>query len=313
MYRRLTKEERDDLRNKCYYSDKLFITYVDVLNDIQHMHNELSPEEIWNEARMYVRQLGKAKRPDKEVGSIYNEMVQKYMEFEDETVHKKRSVAESEQTATCVLMCVLSMLCTTETDVNPYHKICGAIGKKVRSHPITREIYEKQRQAEQEEEDDGEIIPFKDYMHEEEAVEMEMIEKRERREKIRKCAKEKLVKAFTSLNISHEDFSTLIDKIFSIDGFMESMEDLEFGGFQEFNRTFFCNLVGALKRGGITSLSYEKLDEGLDFGVMVKSYINGADASKNSKHWKLHRSEIEGIIVKYKNNASKHRPDTDLC
>lgn len=303
MFKRFTTEERDKLRNGCYYSDQLFVTHVDVLNDIQLKYDDLSPEEIWNEARMYARKLGKVKRPDKEVGSIYNEMIQKYAVFKKGTTEIQRGMMASERTAACVLLCVLYMLCTTEGDDNPNDNICKAIGKKIKGHPIVREIYEQQRKAEQEEEDAGRIVPFKDYFHEEENVEMEIMEKRERLEIIKNGMQQKLLGAFTSLNISKEDFLAMIDEITSIEGFMDDMEDIEYSGYTDFNRTLFCNLVGAMKRGGITDLSYDKLDEGLAFGVHVKNYINGNDVSKFSKHWKRHKEKIESIVKKYREGA----------
>ena len=304
MFRRLTTKERDQLRNECYYSDKLFITHIDVLNDIQQMYNTLSPEEIWSEARSYARKLGKSNRPDKEVGTIYNELLQKYATIKDGAHEQNLEEATREQNAVCVLTCVLYMLCTTEDEVNPYDKVCKAIGNKIGHHPLVKEIYMKQRQSEQEEEEAGEIIPFKDYLHDEEKVEMELIEKRKRRAKTKKLIKQKLLDAFTIINISKKDFEALIDEILNIDGFMDDMEDLEYSKYKEFNRILFCNVVGALKKGGVSDMSYDKIDEGLAFGVHVKNYIIGNDINKNSKHWKNYRKEIEEIIKKYIDKTS---------
>ena len=51
-------------------------------------------------------------------------------------------------------------------------------------------------------------------------------------------------------------------------------------------------------------MSYDKIDEGLAFGVHVKNYIIGNDINKNSKHWKNYRKEIEEIIKKYIDKTS---------
>lgn len=298
MYKRFTKNECKKLRNECYYDDPLFVTYINSLNDFSLKYHDLGAEEIWNEARRYARQLGKAKRPDKEVSAIYNELVERYTVFLEKGVPRSRTEEESERTAVCVLMCILYMLCTTEDEQNPYDRVCAAIGNKISKHFIVREIYDSQRSAEKDEEENGVVVPFKDYMKEAEVVEIEIKMAQEKLQQTSVCIRRKFLETELGAKIEKTQFELLIDDILGIDGLLDSMMNSEFNGFTEFNRTLFCNIIGMMKRGNILSLSYDNLSKNLGFGVSVKSYLM-TDVSKHSRYLSKHKRQIDEIIKKY--------------
>lgn len=114
MYRLLSEDKKLELRQQ-YESRQEYMVAYNAINVTSERYEDLSPEEIWNEALAVVEEIRKSAHRDWKVDKVFNQLKRKYSVFVDESdVRVERSEKQQEMTATLVLFDVVCMLSLAE-------------------------------------------------------------------------------------------------------------------------------------------------------------------------------------------------------
>lgn len=114
MYRLLSEDKKLELRQQ-YESRQEYMVAYNAINVTSERYEDLSPEEIWNEAIAVVEEIRKSAHREWKVDKVFNQLKRKYSVFVDESdVRVKRSEKQQEMTATLVLFDVVCMLSLAE-------------------------------------------------------------------------------------------------------------------------------------------------------------------------------------------------------
>ena len=114
MYRLLSEDKKLELRQQ-YESRQEYMVAYNAINVTSERYEDLSPEEIWNEALAVVEEIRKSAHREWKVDKVFNQLKRKYSVFVDESdVCVKRSEKQQEMTATLVLFDVVCMLSLAE-------------------------------------------------------------------------------------------------------------------------------------------------------------------------------------------------------
>lgn len=114
MYRLLSEDKKLELRQQ-YESRQEYMVAYNAINVTSERYEDLSPEEIWNEAIAVVEEIRKSAHREWKVDKVFNQLKRKYSVFVDESdVCVKRSEKQQEMTATLVLFDVVCMLSLAE-------------------------------------------------------------------------------------------------------------------------------------------------------------------------------------------------------
>ena len=114
MYRLLSEDKKLELRQQ-YESRQEYMVAYNAINVTSERYEDLSPEEIWNEALAVVEEIRKSAHREWKVDKVFNQLKRKYSVFVDESdVRVERSEKQQEMTATLVLFDVVCMLSLAE-------------------------------------------------------------------------------------------------------------------------------------------------------------------------------------------------------
>lgn len=114
MYRLLSEDKKLELRQQ-YESRQEYMVAYNAINVISERYEDLSPEEIWNEALAVVEEIRKSAHREWKVDKVFNQLKRKYSVFVDESdTRVQRSEKQQEMTATLVLFDVVCMLSLAE-------------------------------------------------------------------------------------------------------------------------------------------------------------------------------------------------------
>lgn len=114
MYRLLSEDKKLELRQQ-YESRQEYMVAYNAINVTSERYEDLSPEEIWNEAIAVVEEIRKSAHREWKVDKVFNQLKRKYSVFVDESnVRVERSEKQQEMTATLVLFDVVCMLSLAE-------------------------------------------------------------------------------------------------------------------------------------------------------------------------------------------------------
>lgn len=114
MYRLLSEDKKLELRQQ-YESRQEYMVAYNAINVTSERYEDLSPEEIWNEAIAVVEEIRKSAHREWKVDKVFNQLKRKYSVFVDESdVRVERSEKQQEMTATLVLFDVVCMLSIAE-------------------------------------------------------------------------------------------------------------------------------------------------------------------------------------------------------
>ena len=114
MYRLLSEDKKLELRQQ-YESRQEYMVAYNAINVTSERYEDLSPEEIWNEALAVVEEIRKSAHREWKVDKVFNQLKRKYSVFVDESdVCVKRSEKQQEMTSTLVLFDVVCMLSLAE-------------------------------------------------------------------------------------------------------------------------------------------------------------------------------------------------------
>lgn len=114
MYCLLSEDKKLELRQQ-YESRQEYMVAYNAINVTSERYEDLSPEEIWNEAIAVVEEIRKSAHREWKVDKVFNQLKRKYSVFVDESdVRVERSEKQQEMTATLVLFDVVCMLSLAE-------------------------------------------------------------------------------------------------------------------------------------------------------------------------------------------------------
>ena len=114
MYRLLSEDKKLELRQQ-YESRQEYMVAYNAINVTSERYEDLSPEEIWNEAIAVVEEIRKSAHREWKVDKVFNQLKRKYSVFVDESdTRVQRSEKQQEMTATLVLFDVVCMLSLAE-------------------------------------------------------------------------------------------------------------------------------------------------------------------------------------------------------
>ena len=114
MYRLLSEDKKLELRQQ-YESRQEYMVAYNAINVTSERYEDLSPEEIWNEAIAVVEEIRKSAHREWKVDKVFNQLKRKYSVFVDESdTRVERSEKQQEMTATLVLFDVVCMLSLAE-------------------------------------------------------------------------------------------------------------------------------------------------------------------------------------------------------
>ena len=114
MYRLLSEDKKLELRQQ-YESRQEYMVAYNAINVTSERYEDLSPEEIWNEALAVVEEIRKSAHREWKVDKVFNQLKRKYSVLVDESdVRVERSEKQQEMTATLVLFDVVCMLSLAE-------------------------------------------------------------------------------------------------------------------------------------------------------------------------------------------------------
>ena len=148
----LTNDDKKLIR-QTYGKDNLFKMLYKALFTLNE--NELSPEEVWNEARKVVVQIGETDElaRDIEVQAVYADLCRQYGETRKACVMK-------------ILLAAFFMLLDKydSIDGHPHKEVCIEMKRLLKTLPGFEELYEKCRTEEDKLEADGKFIEVVDYL-----------------------------------------------------------------------------------------------------------------------------------------------------
>lgn len=151
MLQLLDSEVQAELRRD-YLSDKLFGTLFPGLAELERMYNELSPTQVWREAKAITDSLSGQDNIGLEVIQTYNDLLKKYTVFQSPDGNTvRRSENQALYTTVCVLTCVNFRLVarpdnlSTEDCDDAIREILGLIGR----HAVHAHLYKAQRRREE--------------------------------------------------------------------------------------------------------------------------------------------------------------------
>lgn len=152
MYQPLTCDERKQIRQQ-YGKDNLFKMLYKALT--VYGEKTLSPEDVWNEARRAVVQIGEADEGarDIEVQALFTDLPECYGEGKEGDVM-------------CVMLTVFFMLLDKQDSVeeHPFKEVCCEIKQTLKPMEGFNELYENCRMEEDKMEANGKFIEVMDYL-----------------------------------------------------------------------------------------------------------------------------------------------------
>ena len=110
MYQRLPESQRRALREQFEARQEYMVAY-NAINVVSEHYDDLSPEEIWNEALAIVDEISKSNHRQWKVDKVYSQLKRKYSTIVDEHGDKSnRTDKQQSISATLVLFDVVCML-----------------------------------------------------------------------------------------------------------------------------------------------------------------------------------------------------------
>ena len=166
MYRKLSVEERHARREKYRQNPIYRILYTPLW---KQRGNDLSPEDVWEEANNLAYKLKHIISDDCQivVSEEFDDLCERYSLFHIEQGYEiRRNYAEAEHSAMMVSLTAFLLLANIypEAKGHPYLKVCQSLTDVACTISGYFEIYEEARQIEDEYERKGEIIEVADFI-----------------------------------------------------------------------------------------------------------------------------------------------------
>lgn len=165
MYKRIEKK----IRNKCMMElldEQLFCNMFGTLQSIEREYADLSPVEVWHEARMSLHTFVETTRPDFYIKILREELEERYESFVDNETETVRNTEEVERTVFLVMMVMMYMLVSgaKSNSENNYREYCEALADETKDHPLLERLWLEVRETEDKEEQLGRRVGVVNYL-----------------------------------------------------------------------------------------------------------------------------------------------------
>ncbi len=165
MYYKLSVDERKARRDK-YRANPIYrILYTPLW---KQRGNDLSPEDVWEEANNLAFELKSVSDDDIEiiVAELFDDLCENYSTFIIDGDEVKRSFGQAQHSAMMVSLTAFLLLADVypEAHGHPYIKICQSLTDVMENIPGYYELYEEARDIEDEYERKGEFIEVADFI-----------------------------------------------------------------------------------------------------------------------------------------------------
>ncbi len=165
MYKRIEKK----IRNKCMMElldEQLFCNMFGTLQSIEREYRELSPVELWHEAKLSLPAFVETSRPDLYINILREELEERYDSFVDNETQIKRNSEEVERTIFLVMMVMMYMLVSEakSNSANNYRNYCEALANETKDHPLLERLWLEVRETEDKEEQLGRRVGVVNYL-----------------------------------------------------------------------------------------------------------------------------------------------------
>lgn len=166
MFGRIGRVKSDKLLTE-YVEDRVFQLLSPAFRTLSAQYNDLTPVEVWHEAKDILERLIKINsRRDVVMDTVYPELLQRYKCFEDENRNViNRNDEQTKRTTDMVLTAVMFMLACTTKGENPHRLIMERLKCVLQKSETTAFIIAQAEKNEVEEEKRQGEIPEHDYLH----------------------------------------------------------------------------------------------------------------------------------------------------
>ena len=173
MYKRIDKKKRNKWMMELL-NEQLFCNMFSTLQCIEKEYADLSPAEVWNEARVTLPIFAQAIRPDLSIGILKEELKERYDSFWDNETETIRNDEDIERSVFLVLMVMMYMLVSSAetTSDNVYRKHCEALASETKDHPLLEKFWLEVRDTENKEEQLGRKVGVVHYLLEKDGLDM---------------------------------------------------------------------------------------------------------------------------------------------
>ena len=147
-------------------NEQLFCNMFGTLQGIEREYGDLSPAEVWNQAKETLPIFVKATRPDLSIGILKEELQVRYESFMDNDTETIRNADDIDRSVFLVLMVMMYMLVSTSatTSANIYRKHCEALASETEDHPLLERFWLEVRETEDKEEQLGRRVGIVHYI-----------------------------------------------------------------------------------------------------------------------------------------------------
>ena len=171
MYKRIDKK----IRNKWMMellNEQLFCNMFGTLQSIEREYGDLSPAEVWYEAKETLSIFVQATRPDLSIGILKEGLKERYESFLDNDTETIRNTEDVDRSIFLVLMVMMYMLVSSAetTSANIYRKHCEALANETKDHPLLERFWLEVRSTEDKEEQLGRKVGIVHYLLDKEGL-----------------------------------------------------------------------------------------------------------------------------------------------
>ena len=165
MFERIEKKIRNELLMKLF-NEQLFCNMFITLKNIGEEYADLSPVEVWQEARLNLSCFIDSARPDFSIHILKEELTERYRVFSDNEKEIDRKQEDADSTVFIVLMTMMYILVSSSAtnEENPYKLHCRALADATKDHPLLVRLWQGIRDVEDEEEQLGRKVGVVNYL-----------------------------------------------------------------------------------------------------------------------------------------------------
>lgn len=174
MYKRIDRK----IRNKHMIEllrEQLFCNMFATLRSIGEEYEDLSPVEVWLEARFALSTFAKTERPEIYITTLREELEERYGSFIDDEAEIIRNAEEVKRTVFLVMMVMIYMFVSgaESASTNSYRNHCEALANETKDHPLLQRLWQGVRETESKEEQSERRVGVVNYLLNTESTEFE--------------------------------------------------------------------------------------------------------------------------------------------
>ena len=180
MYKRIDKKIRAQ-RMMELLNEQLFCNMFSTLQSIEREYGDLSPSEVWYEAKQTLQVFVHTTRPDLFIEILKEELNERYASFMDNETETIRKSEEVDRSVFLVFMVMMYMLVSSAetTSANIYKKYCETLANATKDHPLLEKFWLEIRETEDIEEQLGRKVGIVNYLLDKENLDKNIKEEKQ--------------------------------------------------------------------------------------------------------------------------------------